>query len=429
MSVPQEMQYSLKDPAVGARSYVSSLKPVNGAQFAMGTITQIDISCGRQGEFLFPASSYLRFKLTNTGVSNSNGNDTELDGGAHACISKLELYHGSSLIESISEYNALHAILNDLQTPYNNRIGVHDLIQGGATSETNSAQGAIEGGSALAENGGSKFFSFPLVSAFIGTLSDTAMPLAAMGSDLRIEITWANQNDAFFHPGSPVITVSDVSFEASIKQVDAATEAAVLGQAEGGLLSWHSFSFRNYTQSIGTNETQSTILVPARFSSLRNLTMSMRPAANMGKKTAYSIKGREKAGLTQYQLRVGNEMVPQQPIPVSNDYSVCVPELLRAYHMLASDQEHGLALTNETLWAVNDASADATRGSFVFGADLGSFEGKSSQLNAGRNTLSSQLFVELSKSATAHVIRFDAWAAHDMLCSLDLNSGQISVRF
>ena len=46
MSVPQEMQYSLKDPAVGARSYTSSLKPVNGSTFAMGTITQIDIPCG-----------------------------------------------------------------------------------------------------------------------------------------------------------------------------------------------------------------------------------------------------------------------------------------------------------------------------------------------------------------------------------------------
>ena len=66
MSVPQEMQYSLKDPAVGARSYVSSLKPSNGSNFAMGTLSQIDLPCGRQGEFLFPASSYLRFKLTNT---------------------------------------------------------------------------------------------------------------------------------------------------------------------------------------------------------------------------------------------------------------------------------------------------------------------------------------------------------------------------
>ena len=46
MSVPSEMQYALKD-AVAARSYTSSLKPVNGSNFAMGTITQIDIPAGQ----------------------------------------------------------------------------------------------------------------------------------------------------------------------------------------------------------------------------------------------------------------------------------------------------------------------------------------------------------------------------------------------
>jgi hypothetical protein len=102
--------------------------------------------------------------------------------------------------------------------------------------------------------------------------------------------------------------------------------------------------------------------------------------------------------------------------------------------MLATDQEHGLALTNEALFSVDDTDpvtigGAAVRGNYCFAADLGSFEGKSSQLNAGRNTLSSQLFVELSKAATAHVIRFDAWAAFDLLATLDLNSGQISTRF
>ena len=47
MSIPSEMQYALKDPAVAARSYTSSLKPVNGSNFAMGTITQIDIPAGQ----------------------------------------------------------------------------------------------------------------------------------------------------------------------------------------------------------------------------------------------------------------------------------------------------------------------------------------------------------------------------------------------
>lgn len=47
MSVPSEMQYALKDPAVAARSYTSSLKSINGSNFAMGTLCQIDIPAGQ----------------------------------------------------------------------------------------------------------------------------------------------------------------------------------------------------------------------------------------------------------------------------------------------------------------------------------------------------------------------------------------------
>ena len=339
---------------------------------------------GRTGEFLFAGSSYLRFKLTNSGASASNANNTKLDGHASCVISKLEIFQGSVLLESIDQYNVLHAMLNDVQVPYNNKIGVQDLISGGGTSETNSAQTVIEEGQGLAENNGSAFFSFPLVSALLGTMAEKAVPLSYMSSDIRLELTLAAQNDAFVTGTAPSIQVSDISFEASIKQLDPSVDQAILGAAEGGTLSWHSSSWRQYTHSLVSGETAATVLIPARFSSLRNMIHCFRPSANVGNLAKRSIKSRERAALTSYQYRVGNEMYPAKPIVVGTDGTQVVPEVLKAFNMYDGAVEHGIAFTNTDLYFKSDCSADDTDGQFLFGIDMGSFEQGADLMNAGK---------------------------------------------
>ena len=129
-------------------------------------------------------------------------------------------------------------------------------------------------------------------------------------------------------------------------------EEAIYSQAENGLLSWHSTAFRNYTASIGSNETAQTVLVPARFSSLRNLTFVMRPATNINNALRASISGRQRGLLQEFSLRIGNSRFPQTPIKTmlpdgtTAEDSMVVPELLRSFHMLDGAMETGLVLTN-----------------------------------------------------------------------------------
>jgi hypothetical protein len=246
--------------------------------------------------------------------------------------------------------------------------------------------------------------------------------------DIRIEITLAAQNDAFVGGTAPVITVSDISYEADIKVLDPSVDAAILGEAENGVLSFHSSSFRQYTHSLVSGETNATVLIPARFSSLRSIVHCFRPAANIGNLAKRSIKSRERAGLSVLQYRVGSALVPSKPIPCGTDGTVLIPGILKAFNMYEGNVEHGLAFSNTDLFFKDDCSADDTDGLFLFGHDFGSFSSGADLMNSGTSTLSSQLFAELTLS-TSHSTRMDSWAQYDSLMICDLSTGQLSVRF
>jgi hypothetical protein len=81
-------------------------------------------------------------------------------------------------------------MMDDLMTPYNNKLGLHDIVSGGATSETNSAQSVIADGQTIPDGGGSAYFCFPLIDGLVGTLAEKAICLGAlMAGDLRLECT------------------------------------------------------------------------------------------------------------------------------------------------------------------------------------------------------------------------------------------------
>ena len=117
--------------AVPAKGYTSLIPPEAGQTFTAGQIININIPCGRFGEYLRASESDLRFKINNSGAAAGGGvNNAVLSGGAWAVIEKIEVFHGANLLSSIDDYGSLHNAIYDMTVSSNYRQGIGSICHG-----------------------------------------------------------------------------------------------------------------------------------------------------------------------------------------------------------------------------------------------------------------------------------------------------------
>lgn len=107
--------YVPKPAAAPAANIRVSLPPHNRDVFDSGNETiMFNIPCGKRGQYLNTRMSYMTFDLDVTvrkeELDKGDFPILKLDGGAHALIQHLELYHGTNLLEQIREYNNLYQL-------------------------------------------------------------------------------------------------------------------------------------------------------------------------------------------------------------------------------------------------------------------------------------------------------------------------------
>jgi hypothetical protein len=95
--------------------------------------------------FLDQSASFLEFKLKARGGLNTTG--LRLDSSAASLIHRIEVYHGSNLLESIDGYNVLHSMMMDATVDNTTRNGVMSALMG--TSVSPSAPGVSTSDTAL----------------------------------------------------------------------------------------------------------------------------------------------------------------------------------------------------------------------------------------------------------------------------------------
>jgi len=83
----------------------------NKNTFNPGNVIVLNILIGRRGSFLNTRMSYLKIKLKNTTTGTT---PLEPDFNIASIFSRLELYHGSNLLEQIMEYGMLVNLWHDI---------------------------------------------------------------------------------------------------------------------------------------------------------------------------------------------------------------------------------------------------------------------------------------------------------------------------
>ena len=208
--------------------------------------------------------------------------------------------------------------------------------------------------------------------------------------------------------------------------------ASQLEQAVGNRYIISSESWRNYTSTLPASRSGDSVLIPARYSSLRTLLHVWRDYVNNSDPTKYWLSARSNPFYSstgvqsslQYSIRA--VLVPQTPVKFG--VSETFLNTQQAWHQLGSiTNTSRCTLTNWSQANYYDTSTSAM-GTFAFAQCFDSFLNKSDSLTVGFNTINSPTFLNLTYPASvATQQRLDTWAHFDMI--LDISDAGMVARY
>jgi hypothetical protein len=217
----------LKVAAPKSKSSRVSVSPLNKSVFKAGDQIIIEIPTGRRGTWLDQSQSFLKFSVqcSSTAAANQGGSGIYLDNTAYSFFNRFDLFSGSNLLESISEYGELANFLIDTSLSASDKAGLSSLIGTNATSNIQSNTAFAANASFVAasnyqstvttlqtpgdrsgfsmasvastsgiDTAVSYTFCLPLLSGVVGVNSSKALPVGKLNAPLRMEIYLANND-------------------------------------------------------------------------------------------------------------------------------------------------------------------------------------------------------------------------------------------
>jgi hypothetical protein len=395
-----------------------------------GDVTKFDIPVGRHNAFIDTSETYIQFQVKNmSGTVPFN-----LDGSAYCFFNRLDVLSQGQVLESIQNYNVLCNTLLDLQAD-----GV-----AGATSMS------VHLGTAFDNAGNYNIDKFGQTIA-VNAVQDFAVPLALSGvlgpglskylpvskiSDLRLELTLeaiaqavvcgtvAAPLVANYQIQNPQLVLTYVELDPSMaSQIESATHGRYIVSSE---------SWRNYTTILPAARSGDSVLIPARYSSVRTMLHTFRDTTNQTNAGASWLSARSNpfysatGVLSSIQYAVGPVLIPQSPIRFGT--SEAWMQCQQAFHQLGSVTS--ASRCNYTNWNQSnyyDGNA-YNMGTFAIAQNFDSFLNKSESLTVGFNTIATPTFLNMTyPAAIASAQRMDTFCHFDMV--LDISDAGIVARY
>jgi len=459
MSLPKNVLYTNSIESSHARNYNNHIAPQNGVNgYGGGETVIINIPSGRN-LVMSGADSLLKFSV----VVKNDGTATDyirLDkAGAHSFIQRVRVFHGSTLLSDIDNYNTLVAMMMALQTSGDSFRGKHSILSGleelGVTytktttdtycSTMNLISGQKLTSAQVAGNGttASKTFTVPIMNFL--SYSDKYIPLFAMtGAPLRIEIQLVSnpQLGLCSHTSLDSLTVNDVEYICNFMEISDSGMSIIQNALQGQPLKWVVQDYRNYGHSATVNSgVQLSVPLPAKFNSLRSLFVAFRENY-AGIDTFFPLESTH-FELSEYNFRLGSKTVPTKaPSSVPEFFGElvraigCVSDLnhepsinLDSYDVALppTSDENGTVGNNETATQPNSYSKPS---SFYVGLDLESYSNSGmNDVYQGYNSSTDDIFFnpKFGTLAAAHNIRIDTFAYFDQVIVIE--NGFCSVQY
>jgi hypothetical protein len=477
--IPSNLLYQNKLESAYARSYTTHIQPQNGSNnYGDGQTIIINLPTSAN-QVMASSESVLKFDLT---VLNSGTASTymRLDKcGGHGVIQRLRLYHGSSLIEDLDNYGNLVSQLTALQkssgcngkdsilTGFSSDLFCSvwkpvvaaavpggptnaELLDIGTSDKTNQVKAIVAGERLHDDAAGDEFvaiatggltkprtFCINLLS-ILGSLTEKYLPLFAMQSaPLRLELQLVSNPNKFCcaQRAMTSFTINNCEFIAQMMELGDTAMSVINSSVGNAPLQFVVPQYRNYVNNmtVGTQPTQVSLPIPAKFNSLKSLFITLRTKAD-GALTHFP-HGSCHHSLSEYTIRMGSKVIPSKAPQSVQEFFV---ELLKSIGSV-SDINHECLINLNNYGAevsvVNEESTtyiDETSSSpsFMIGVDLETYSNADkTAIFAGWNSSNEDIFAQLrfaGLNANTNV-RADTYALYDAV--LVCEAGVCSVRY
>lgn len=465
VALPSKLLYQTKIEGASARSYRSNIQPQNGTGTYTGGDTIIVNIPTRNNLVLVPSESYLKFTATvTTGVNPCDY--IRLDsGGAHGFLQRVRIFCGSNLLSDIDNYNVLAKMMMDIQVSSDANYGKYsimsgtrsDLIVSAVTNTTCSVTQSNSGyrfNDATNANGLTTYaaiaaatpvkqtFCINLMSLIGSLCSEKYIPLFAMTSaPLRAEIQLVSTASLALCSAAALsattsFTITNCEYVAQMIELSDAAMSTILAQSGGGPLQFAVTDFKNFSSSSNgqtstTTNTNLTVPIAAKYSSLKSLFVAMRSAERIGT-TNYFPHSCNKFNLQEYFFRIGSQTVPSKN---PNNPPEMFTELMKSIGSIGDiNQQPSIDYFsyNQDYPAANNENntnpGTVQSGSFYVGLDLENYSGADrSTIFAGWNSNTDDIYFNPTFGSTdvARTIRFDAYAMFDSVLVCENNTSYV----
>ena len=475
-AVSSDLLLGLKSSAVKSRSYRISIPPINKSSFVGQDMIVWELPTGRRGTFYDASQSYLKFSVSvqTTADSAQGGSGVYLDNSAYSFLQRLDIYNGSNLLETISNYGDLCNALIDTSLTMSDKASLSALIGTNdknvfvntqeAYARYNATQacqvaGDRSGLSLVGDNAAADcipyVFALPLLSGTIGANCSKCIPVGQLNAPIRCEMTLAANDDAIYYGtagAGAVWTITNVEFNACYIEI---YDDILNQQYQQGIPQYISTqTYRQASSFIPTATSgEITLLLPFRCASLQSLMARFRnqsTAVQGANATAAYRRGSSISGnFAQISFRIGSSMYPNKPITLVNTINgtggEAFAELLKANHALSSTvgnaaitySMYNVSQAPQKGWAAayapgvkSNGVQDAHNNAFIIALETQSFSNRNDTILSGISTLNAQVFANITTVSGSTVgvnLVADFYACMDMI--LVIQDGIMSAKF
>ncbi|KAJ1640656.1 hypothetical protein T492DRAFT_1131362 [Pavlovales sp. CCMP2436] len=360
----------------------------------------------------------LGFKIT-----NNNSTPMTLDGGAHSLVESLDLYFASNHVSNIGQYGCLFQTLQSFSSdPDSLRSSGTMRELADFSVDSNSAEDIVKGyyniRGATILPGESLDVIIPLLSP-IGTLSHKALPLSALTDSIRLEVKLAPQEEwgtyGSANDSRSGCTVSGLNLHICQVRLDGGLEREMYAQL-GGIVTVPTMDYNHFRSTVSENAGAISMQIPVRVSSMCSIFVVLRESNVATPHTRRTITERTRAGMVNYQFKIGNSNVPQSPVDCTGNASEARMELMYALETSLSDSATRSCVSGYQF----------TRDGFAIGLNLQAFPQSSETLSDGVSSQLLHIIFNARLAATHPAMYIDVWVMHEKI--LIAQNGMLSYK-
>lgn len=427
--ISRELDLSQYKSVAGAgRSRRISIQPDNASTYTSSASTSdvfFSIPASRNS-FIQTNSTSLVFEVlsnltftTSTSTSLSNGSGSSI-------IQAVEVVIQNQQVENLLNYATYAAMIEDCQSL--SRATTINTLLTGATSTLKAGQ-IIS--AATTVDGPSVRCALPLYSGVLGVQSEQFCPMI---DGIRVKVTLATTENALtflnttaITPAACVYKLANIALQLEVMDFDSATMGALVAQS-GGIFKQHMVCCNNY-QSVIAASSANSILIPARFSSVKALLCSMRLSSNLAAPAIRNVCGdRILPQIASYFFTVDGANMPSVPVRVATSASViyggeALNEVMKVFG--AVNAAAFMAVFAKANY--EETGGTSGTGAFMLGQNFESMDSAGHALISGRDLNSSNVYLNLTHYTTAAASVIDTFALYDVVVSYNMMDGSIAV--